>query len=123
MLIHDGILFKRGDKQNLGFKLCVPAAQVLDLVRQQHADIGHFGATKTFLHMSKLFYWTKMRKHIRQVVVACDSCQKVKVTKNSQGLMNPVLVDRPGILVCLDLMGPLPTSRAGVTQLLVKSHN
>lgn len=56
---------------------------------------------------------------LRQVLVACDSCQNDKISKSNQGLMNQVLVDREGILVCLVLMAPLPASKAGVTQLLL----
>lgn len=33
--------------------------------------------------------------------------------------MNSVVVNKPGKLICVDLMGPLPPSRGGVTQLLV----
>nr|CAH7765236.1 unnamed protein product [Callosobruchus chinensis] len=65
------------------------------------------------------FYWPKMQKHIRQFVAACEFCQKVKPSKVSRGLLNSVILEKPGELVCLDLIKPLPTSRGGVTQLLV----
>nr|CAH7745333.1 unnamed protein product [Callosobruchus chinensis] len=63
--------------------------------------------------MKDYFYWPKIQKHIRQF--------KVKPSKVSRGLLNSVIPEKPGELVCLDLIGPLPTSRGGggVTQLLV----
>nr|CAH7712901.1 unnamed protein product [Callosobruchus chinensis] len=65
---HGGILFRRGDEVNVGFRLCVPLKQVRDLIYQQHVDIGHFGAHKTYAHMSRTFHWPKMKKHVRQVI-------------------------------------------------------
>ncbi|VEN36010.1 unnamed protein product [Callosobruchus maculatus] len=117
--IHDGLLFKRGDLTNPGFKLCVPRAQVRDLVIAQHEEQGHFGKNKVFAHMRELFYWPKMQKMIRQIVTACDLCQKSKPCKMSRGPFNAVVPEKPGALVCLDLVGPLPSSRGGATQLLV----
>nr|CAH7716351.1 unnamed protein product [Callosobruchus chinensis] len=115
---HGGILFRRGDEVNVGFRLCVPLKQVRDLTNQQNVDIGHFGAHKTYAHMSRTFHWPKMKKHVRQVIAGCDICQKTKISPTLHGAMNSVLVDRPGISVCVDLMGPLPPSRGGVVYLL-----
>lgn len=81
--------------------------------------MGHFGYKKTYLKMEAEFYWPHMLKHIRKVVIACEWCQKLKISKGSVGYMFPITVDTPGDLVCLDLRGPLPLSRGGVTQLLV----
>lgn len=116
--MHEDILFKRGEVDNPGFKLCVPKKQVQGLVRQQHHDIGHFGAAKTFNHMSREFFWPRMRKHIRQIVAACTLCQKTKVSTGSHGTNNSVLTKTLGEIVCIDLMGPLPPSRFGATQLV-----
>nr|CAH7762550.1 unnamed protein product [Callosobruchus chinensis] len=118
-VVHEGLLFKRGDALCPGSKLCVPRSQVLELVRAKHEQSGHFGKNKILARMKDYFYWPKMQKHIRQFVAACGFCQKVKPSKVSRGLLNSVSSEKPGELVCLDLIGPLPTSRGGVTQLLV----
>lgn len=118
-VLYQDILFRRGDRDNPGYKLCVPKNQMVNLVLQQHHDIGHFGANKTYWHMKKDFYWPKMRRCIRKLVSTCELCQKTKISPTSVGTKNSVLVEKPGELVCLDLMGPLPTSRGGTTQLLV----
>lgn len=117
--LYKNILFRKGDQNSRGYKLCVPKSQVKELIQQQHADIGHFGYKKTFGHMKNSFYWPKMRKHIRQVVSSCDLCQKTKVSKGMKGPYNSVVCNKPGDLLCMDFMGPLPSSRAGATQLLV----
>lgn len=110
--MHDGVLFKRGDSLNPGYKICVPKA--VDLVTAYHENNGHFGRSKTYSQMREKFYWPKMQRHIGQIVASCDLCQKSKVSNKSRGLLHPVLPEKPGDLVCVDLMGPLPVSRGGV---------
>lgn len=39
---------------------------------------------------------------------------KSKVANISQGCMHCIVPDKPGRLLCMDLMGPLPPSRGGV---------
>lgn len=118
-IIHKGILFKRGDESSPQYKLCVPKGQIIGMVQAHHAEIGHFGKTKTYNSMKEKFYFPKMQKRIRKVVAACDLCQKSKPSKTNRGDLHSVVVEKPGQLVCLDLIGPLPKSRGGVTQLLV----
>nr|CAI5866347.1 unnamed protein product [Callosobruchus analis] len=60
-----------------------------------------------------------MQRHIRQLVAACDLCQKAKPSPISRAELNPILIEKPGQLVCVDLIGPLPEGRGGVTQLFV----
>lgn len=118
-IIHDGLLFRRGDTLTPGFKLCVPKSQIHDLVLAEHIDGGHFGKSKVLNQMREKFYWPRMQRSIRQIVAACDLCQKSKCSVTSRGLLHSVIPDKPGELVCIDLIGPLPIGRGGVSQLLV----
>lgn len=118
-LVHDGLLFKKGDSLNPGFKLCVPGAQIQNIVLAEHIDGGHFGKAKVYAHLREKFYWPKMQRHIRQLVASCDLCQKSKCSPRSRGLLHSITPKQPGNLICVDLIGPLPSSRGGVTQLLV----
>nr|CAI5867607.1 unnamed protein product [Callosobruchus analis] len=116
--LYEGVLFRKGDTSDRGHKLCVPKNQVEELIQQQHAEIGHFGVKKTALFIKGSFYWPKMMKNIRRIVLSCELCQKSKVAKRTVGSVNTIVVDKPGRLVFLDLMGPLPRSVAGVVYLL-----
>lgn len=118
-LVHEGLLFRRGEQPDSCFRLCVPHKQIIELINWQHDRLGHFGKTKTFQYMKEFFYWPKMSKHVRQVVGACEICQKAKGASTSHGLMHSVIPERPGELVCIDMIRPLPSSRGGVTQMLV----
>nr|CAI5835656.1 unnamed protein product [Callosobruchus analis] len=118
-VIHEGLLFKRGDTLNPGFKLCIPQSQVRDLVLAMHNDSGHFGKSKTFQNIKEKFYWRNMQPQIRKIVSACDLCQKTKCSPVLKGPMHSVVVQKPGDLVCTDLIGPLPVSRGGASFILV----
>nr|CAI5847971.1 unnamed protein product [Callosobruchus analis] len=118
-VIHEGLLFKRGDAFSPQFRLCIPLAQVKELVLDHHRDFGHFGKNKMYIQMRERFFWPHMQRHIRQLVSACDLCQKTKHAEKCHGSLNSVLPSKPGELVCTDLVGPLPLSRGGATQILV----
>ncbi|KAG5863678.1 hypothetical protein JTB14_031157 [Gonioctena quinquepunctata] len=69
--------------------------------------------------MRNMFYWQKILKYVGQIVAACDLCQKAKCSPKSRGLLNPIMKKKPGEFVCLDMIGPLPQGKGGVTQILV----
>nr|CAI5868788.1 unnamed protein product [Callosobruchus analis] len=118
-VVHEGLLFKKGDDLNPGYKLCTPQKQVQALVLAYHNDCGHYGKAKVLQHMKSTFYWPRMQHDIRRIVACCDLCQKVKPSNISKGLLHSVLPTCPGELVCTDLIGPLPPSRGGTTYALV----
>lgn len=80
-MVFEGLLFKRGDSLNPGFKLCVPRSQVKELGIAHHQDFGHFGKAKTYNHMRQRFYWPRMPRHIRQIVASCDFKNQQRFTK------------------------------------------
>nr|CAH7765636.1 unnamed protein product [Callosobruchus chinensis] len=118
-VLHEGLLFKKGDDLNPGYKLCTPQKQVKALVLAHHNDSGHYGKAKVLQHMKSTFYWPRMQHDIRRIVACCDLCQKVKPSNMSKGLLHSVLPTCPGELVCSDLIGPLPPSRGAATYALV----
>lgn len=62
-----------------------------------------------------------MQQHIRQNIAVCDLCHKSKVANISQVLMHTIVPDRPGRLVCIDLIRRLPPSRRVLRHLLAIS--
>lgn len=117
--LHEGIIFKRGSDKDPYPKICVPKSHVLSLVQREHINNGHFGVAKCTLALLRFYYWPKMREHIRKLVTSCDLCQKSKISRRCRGKFQAVTPSTINELVCVDLMGPLPQSRGGATQLLV----
>ncbi|KAF2888961.1 hypothetical protein ILUMI_17213 [Ignelater luminosus] len=118
-VVYNQILFRREPKSEWGYLVCVPAKLIESIVLQEHRDNGHFGSEKCFNFLKRFYYWPKMNKRIRQTLAACDLCQKTKISRAIEGKMHHVISERPNDILCLDLMGPLPVSRGGATQLLV----
>ncbi|KAF2889269.1 hypothetical protein ILUMI_16904, partial [Ignelater luminosus] len=118
-VVYNQILFRREPKSEWGYLVCVPANLIESIVLQEHRDNGHFGSEKCFIFLKRFYYWPKMNKRIRQTLAVCDLCQKTKISRAIEGKMHHVISERPNDILCLDLMGPLPVSRGGATQLLV----
>lgn len=118
-LVHDGYMFRRSSANNSGYRLCIPKELVLPLVKHEHETNGHFGELKCHLFLSKFYFWPHMRKIIRKIIAGCLLCQKSKISKRCRGEYHSIIADKPNELVFVDLMGPLPMSRGGVTQLFV----
>lgn len=118
-LIEDGILFRRGAISNPGAKLCVPANQIKDLILYEHTEKGHFGANKCFMQLKQDFFFPKMRRICRKIISSCDLCQKAKIAPHLFGEMHSIVPNGINEVLTVDLIGPLPPSRGGMTYLLV----
>lgn len=118
-LDYKGIIFKKGTPESPSARLCIPAEWTREIVIQEHEDQGHFGSAKCMAYLSQYYFWPRMRRQIRQITSSCELCQKSKISNHCHGKMQNVMATDPNDIVCLDLMGPLPTSRGGATQLLV----
>ncbi|XP_023028732.2 retrovirus-related Pol polyprotein from transposon 17.6 [Leptinotarsa decemlineata] len=118
-IIYDGILFRRGNDKNPGFKLCLPKSMLRDVVLYEHETFGHFGREKCVSFLTKFYYFPKLKHVVSRLVSTCLLCQKSKISPRLSGEMGSVMAERPNQIYCLDLMGPLPRARGGVTQLLV----
>nr|CAI5861740.1 unnamed protein product [Callosobruchus analis] len=60
-----------------------------------------------------------MQSSCRKIVVTCELCQKAKISPYLHGPMQSIIPEGVNQIMCLDLIGPLPPARGGMTQLLV----
>ena len=57
-----------------------------------------------------------MEKRVRKILRVCEICQKSKIVNyRLEGELNYIKVEKPFDLVAVDLYGPLPKGRGGVT--------
>jgi hypothetical protein len=66
-LIKDGLLFKRS-------RLCIPKCSMRDnlLIEKHNGGLaGHFGHDKTFIQLSRSYYWPGMRYEMKKFVNKC----------------------------------------------------
>ena len=80
---------------------------------------GHLGREKTFLSLSRDFYWPHMYKWVRKYVRTCEVCQRVKPAPASQAPLHPLSI--PSEIwksISMDFVFGLP-SDSGYTGILV----
>lgn len=108
----DNKIYKRGDDK-YGARLLIQRHKVLDLLRRIHDHWmgGHIGVTRTFLTISKEYYWPNYYDDVKLYVLSCPVCQRFKnnATKVVPLQSIPVPEDGPFSEVMMDFCS-LPTS-------------
>ncbi|CAI7882601.1 unnamed protein product [Closterium sp. NIES-53] len=82
---------------------------------------GHFGSNKTLAGIAKYYYWPRMAADVQQIVTSCDTCQRMKSSKQKKtGLLQPLPVpEQPWQVVSLDFITGLPSTSRGHDSILV----
>lgn len=117
-LRHDGVLYVRRGHDEPAL-LAVPQSILGQVIRAYHEGYGHFGVTKTWQALKTEIWAYKLHRRVREVVAGCDICQRAKASPHPLPVYQPIIPTGPNDLVAMDLYGPLPKSRAGVTYLFV----
>jgi hypothetical protein len=86
-----------------------------------HPYAGHFGVERTLKKAQEVFYWPQMEESIRHYVSHCESCQKVKASKQKKlGELHPLEIpDRRWESVSMDLITDLPKTENGMDTIVV----
>ncbi|XP_062524529.1 uncharacterized protein LOC134198871 [Bombyx mori] len=122
-LMEQGVLYRfNPDSDAEAPQLVIPAHQVTDILKELHdaPTAGHAGIDRTYQQVSRLFYFTGMRRIITDYVKACIHCQRYKAanTKPPGLLQTPVMNQRNEVLA-VDLFGPLPPGKQGERWILL----
>ena len=81
---------------------------------------GHPGGTRMFTTLRKQFYWPNMALDCFHTVRHCIPCAKRRVNlRKHMSFMKLFPARRPGEHVAIDILGPLPRTRAGYIYILV----
>ncbi|KAJ0403325.1 hypothetical protein P43SY_009359 [Pythium insidiosum] len=92
------IVLDLGDRsvQDDNYRVLVPDCHALKLeIMFEYHDVpssGHCGREKTYLALSREFYWSNQYKYVRKYVLACEVCQLVKPPPASQAPLMPLPV-------------------------------
>lgn len=117
--IREGVLFRRDAILDL-WQVVIPSELASRLVDCVHSKLGHPGVYKTMMYLRQHYYWQYMNREIKNFVLRCDLCQRVKYNNfKMEGTFNMVKSDAPGDLICVDFYGPLPRSIGGLEYVFV----
>ncbi|CAI7795767.1 unnamed protein product [Closterium sp. NIES-53] len=106
-------------------KIWVPNyAPLRQILLEEFHDIpyaGHFGSNKTLAGIAMYYYWPGMAADVQQFVTSCDTCQRMKSSKQKKtGLLQPLPVpEQPWQVVSLDFITGLPSNSRGHDSILV----
>ena len=86
----------------------------LRILRIFHDDLtaGHFGISKTFEAVSRIFYWSKLRQFVEDYVKTCEKCSLNKSSRHKPyGELQPLPIPtRPWSSISMDFIVKLPNS-------------
>ena len=125
--MHAGMLYRKwidNELHNTVLQLVVPESKNLQVLRLSHdiPSAGHLGADKTFDKVRQSFYWPAISDDVRRYIKSCDSCTAKKLSrKTNRAPLGQYLVGEPMERVSIDILGPLPLSKAGNRYILVMS--
>lgn len=119
MYEHKGVWFIK-EKGSEIWKLIVPEKLKIPLMNSEHERIGHGGVYKTICQIRRNFWWRKLARDVKGIVMGCDMCQRIKhLNRSMEGEYGNVSSEHPGELATVDFYGPLPRSVGGVEYIFV----
>ena len=102
--------------------LCIPQGPVrLQLLKEDHECLtaGHPGRDRTYLELSRYFYWPGMSKSVKAFVKSCDRCQQMKGGQTKAGLLQSFPVpEQPWADISMDFIMVLPLTCRGHSAIL-----
>ncbi|KAH9116245.1 hypothetical protein LEN26_012902 [Aphanomyces euteiches] len=116
--VHNGLVYYTlsHDKR----RLAIPADEALrrDILHECHAvqTAGHFGRDKTYLTVSRHFWWPRLFKSVSRFIAHCDVCQRVKASPATRAPLAPLPIpDEVFSSVSMDYIFGLPRDKLGRT--------
>ena len=81
---------------------------------------GHMGWKKTAQRILQRFYWPSLFRDVKEFCEACGECQKTAPGRKIRAPLIPLpVIDESFHRIAMDIVGPLPRSRAGNKYILV----
>ena len=89
------------------------------VVWQTH-QMSHSGVGRTIARLQLTWYWVGLHANVRRIIQSCEVCQKAKSGGlRTAGRCQHMYAGRPWQKVAIDLVGPMPETRAGNRWILV----
>lgn len=117
--LENGLLYYspgEGDKR----VLFLPESLREEIIWQVHLEMGHQGAYKIIKYIRDRFFWKGLTKQVKRILRGCHECQVTKSdTAKYVGPCRSIITENVGDIVMVDLYGPLPSGKFGMSYILV----
>jgi len=112
--VRDGILYRHfhhPDGTTKYWQLVLPVSLRREYIQRIHADLGHFGQTKTCEAFARRAYFPGWRPYVKLVVRNCTTCNKSQRSRQmpKQTALRLMREFRPMAVLHADLVGQIPT--------------
>jgi hypothetical protein len=98
--------------------IIVPSTFRESLVRDIHSRMFHLNHAKVYSLLRRSYYWTTMKKDVRQLLADCPTCELNKARQNTaHGLFSAQPICTPRARWCMDFQGQ-DTALTGETEAL-----
>lgn len=115
----NGVLYKQSE---YGKQLVLPEVSRAEVLRVGHAVpwAGHLGFMKTFMRISKRFYWPGMYTQVQNYCKTCPECQVTAGKHIAPAPLIPLpVISTPFERIGVDIVGPVERSQTGNKFILV----
>lgn len=103
-------------------QLVLPACYRKEVMKLAHSVplAGHMGKTRTAKRIMQRFYWPSLFRDVAEYCRSCEACQKCPARHTPRAHLIPLpVITEPFSRIGMDIVGPLPKSRAGNRYVLV----
>ena len=123
----DGLLYRRwipagGSVEEQRDQIVLPKECRQTVLHLAHTVpfAGHLGKRKTAMRILNRFYWPTLFRDVADFCRSCEDCQKCSRRRDARVPMVSIpSVTTPFERIAMDIIGPLPRSRAGYRYVLV----
>lgn len=120
---HDGLIYYSLDESDSPRILVPHDTELKNRILFEYHDTpvsGHLGRDKTYLAVSRDYYWPQMEKWVRKYVRVCEVCQRTKPSPSLQAPLQSLPIARGcWQSVSMDFIFGLPADKEGRTGVLV----
>jgi len=120
--LSSGVLYRRYKGRAL---LVIPKSMRKGIVIEAHDHGGHFAADRTVARITADYWFSCLRRYVRQHIAMCIDCLTHKRPSGKRpGMLHPIPPGRrPFQIIHVDHLGPFETSTANNKYLLVVADN
>lgn len=119
-----GLLYRQrqeSDTREESAQLVLPSSYRTTVLKMAHSIpiSGHLGRKKTTDRIFQRFYWPGIYQDVREMCKRCPTCQLTARHKHHKAPLIPLpVVEEPFHRIAMDMVGPLPRSKAGYRYIL-----
>jgi hypothetical protein len=101
-----------------------PPHEQPNLIQKVHLELGHFGVKRIYNLLAPHYHWRSMYAQVRNVIIRCEQCDRVKTSFSFQQLtLSPLPILGITYRLSCDLAGELPhTSKGNVYIMIMIEH-